>query len=199
MIFHYLRQRRWETKVWLPCTCLWNRVYHDRSNSHLMVLWLHGCLFPAFLHYHIRAAGCKSSPANTDLKSSNKDHNIKSAFSVEPTDNSALRKRYACLSSGYGGCLIYCLQNAYSWVSSAKCIETDNDETSHLKLGSESLEGHQHSRPDCTLSFFVFWLWLWTQVVNLQSWTMSRKSKWSCPLQNAHICQTFTPRERTLV
>lgn len=83
--------KRVREKSEMTCVCSWSRVYSDRGNCHLMVLWFHGCLFPAFPYYHIWDAEYKSSPANTDLKSSNKDHNIKSASSMEPTDNKALR------------------------------------------------------------------------------------------------------------
>lgn len=66
--------------------CSWGRVYSGRGNCHLMVLWFHGCLFPAFPYYPIWDAEYKSAPANTDLKSSNKDHNIRSTSSVsQPT------------------------------------------------------------------------------------------------------------------
>lgn len=41
-------------------------------------------LFP---YYHIWDADCKSSPENTDLNSSNKDHNIKSVFNMEAANN----------------------------------------------------------------------------------------------------------------
>lgn len=93
-----LGQKRVRDKSEMTYVCSWGRVYIDRGNCHLMVLWFHGCLFPAFPYYYIWDAEYKSSPVNTDLKSSNKDHNIKSASSVEPARRSGPRKGRACLS-----------------------------------------------------------------------------------------------------
>lgn len=146
-----LGQKRVRDNSEMPFVCSWGRVYSDRSNCHLMVLWFRGCLFPAFPCYHIWDAEHKSSPANTDLKSSNKDHNIRSASSVEqpPERRSGLRKGRACLSE-CGGCSMDCSQRGCTQLPGApgKAETQEDGQMSYLKPGSESSE-RQHNFSLC--------------------------------------------------